>query len=76
MSIWTRLLQWATNAVQGCPDDADFLDTLAEVHFHLHHYDQAIQCETAALKLEPGDKIMSRQLKKFQAATTAPSTRP
>ena len=57
--------------VQGYPDNAAFMDTLAEANFHLHHFDQAIQWETAALKLQPGDKFMTGQLNKFQAATTA-----
>jgi len=60
-------LKQATNAVAALPDSAAFIDTLAEVNYHLGNYTKAAELETRALELNPGDDFMTGQLAKFKA---------
>ena len=46
-------LKLATDANAAAPDDAAIIDTLAEVNFHLGHFDEAVKLETRALELQP-----------------------
>jgi tetratricopeptide (TPR) repeat protein len=67
---------WATKALAEMPQNPAIMDTLAEVNFHLGNPQEAVRLETRALKLTPNDDFMTEQLRRFQAATTQPSTRP
>ena len=60
-------LQLATAAVEEQPDNASFLDTLAECHFRLGHRDEAIRLETRALELSPESQFMREQLDRFRS---------
>jgi tetratricopeptide (TPR) repeat protein len=60
-------LKLATDANAAAPDDAAIIDTLAEVNFHLGHFDEAVKLETRALELQPEDKFMTGQLARFKA---------
>ncbi len=60
-------MKLATAAVASNPDNSAMIDTLAEINFHLGHPDKAVELETKALQLEPGDKFMTGQLARFQA---------
>jgi tetratricopeptide (TPR) repeat protein len=61
-------LKLATAAVAALPDDAAVIDTLADVNFHLGQTDKAVELETKALQMDPGDAFMTGQLEKFKAA--------
>jgi tetratricopeptide (TPR) repeat protein len=58
----------AEAAVKAKPEEAAYLDTLAEVKFRLGKIDEAIALEEKALKHMPGDKFMTEQLERFRAA--------
>lgn len=63
----------AEAAVKAKPDEAAYLDTLAEVKFRLGKIEEAIKLEEQALQHLPGDKFMTEQLARFKAARkTAP----
>jgi tetratricopeptide (TPR) repeat protein len=61
-------LKLAEKAVSLEPDNAAFIDTLAEVTFRLGRAEEAAKLEARALELEPGDAFMSKQLERFKAA--------
>jgi tetratricopeptide (TPR) repeat protein len=60
-------LDLSNRAVAAVPDNPAFLDTNAEAHFRKGQAAEAARLESAALKLQPGDRFMERQLKRFQA---------
>jgi tetratricopeptide (TPR) repeat protein len=68
--------KWADQAVAAKPDNAAFLDTLAELNFKLGDADKAVELETHALTLEPGDTFMTAQLARFKGIATQPATMP
>ncbi|HEY7087717.1 MAG TPA: hypothetical protein VH518_06475 [Tepidisphaeraceae bacterium] len=70
-----RAMDLATKAVAAEPDNSAFLDTLAEVNFHLGHADQSSKLEARALELEPGDTFMTRQLERFTAAAATQNSK-
>ncbi len=49
------------------PDDPNIMDTVAEAYYAHAEYDQAIQWETRALKIDPQNEFFKSQLKKFKA---------
>ncbi len=53
-------------AVELDPDNAAYLDTLAEIHFRQNNPAEAVILEQKALRLRPGDPFMQRQLKRYQ----------
>lgn len=63
----TEALDLANRAVAAEPENAAFLDTLAEVHFRLGNAAEAVRLETRALELEPGDAFMTKQLERFKS---------
>lgn len=63
-----KYAQWATTAE---PYNAAYLDTLAEIHYMRGNPAQAAELEKKALLLDPGDRFMTRQLEKFEAAAKA-----
>jgi tetratricopeptide (TPR) repeat protein len=66
-----RLAQEATRAM---PDNAAFLDTLAEAHFQNGNYAEAARLEAKVVRARPEDRFLQEQLKRFQnAAATRPS---
>ena len=56
----------ATRALEISPENAAYLDTAAEAHFRTGNRQKAIELETRALKLRPGDEFMLQQLMRFQ----------
>ncbi len=70
-------LRLASRAVELEPDNAAYLDTLAEVHFARGEAARAVELEQQALRLRPGDPFMQRQLARFRAgAATRPAAQP
>ncbi len=70
-------LVWATQAVAKLPQDSAVIDTLADVNYRLGHAQKAVELESRALQLTPGDTFMEAQLTKFRAAAaTQPSSPP
>ena len=59
-------LELARKAVAARPENAAYLDTLAEVNFRLGKSEEAIKLEKKALELRPGDEFMLKQLKRFE----------
>jgi tetratricopeptide (TPR) repeat protein len=57
----------AEKAVALEPDNAAFIDTLAEAAFRLGKVQMAIDLEERALELRPGDAFMIEQLHRFRA---------
>jgi len=67
-----RLAEAATladQAVAAAPGNAAYLDTCAEAHFRLNDRARAVDLESKALKIKPGDSFMEGQLKRFQTKT-------
>lgn len=63
-----RALELAKRAVLLAPGRNDFMDTMAECHYHLGHYDEAIAIESDLVSKEPSNDIYWRQLQKFKEA--------
>ena len=64
----------AERALKLKPNEAAYLDTLAEIRFRLGSIKQAIDLETRASALEPKLPFMHEQLARFRkAATTRPN---
>ncbi|HTK83399.1 MAG TPA: DUF1028 domain-containing protein [Bacteroidota bacterium] len=61
-----RALDLAKRAVRLKPDDLNFLDTLAECHFHLGHFDEAIAIESQLVAKDPANDGFWKQLQKFK----------
>lgn len=61
-------LDLAEKATKLMPDNAAFLDTLAEAHFQLGHYEQAAKLEARVVNARPGDRFLRDQLERFQQA--------
>jgi tetratricopeptide (TPR) repeat protein len=73
----------AREAVEAQPDNAAFIDTLAEACFRDGKIDEAIAHERRALEIEPDNVFMREQIARFRAArggkratSTATETRP
>lgn len=67
-------VKWAERAVELKPDEAAYLDTLAETRFRSGRVKEAIELEERALLLQPEDEVfMTAQLARFRAAATQPS---
>lgn len=60
----------AKRAVAMEPDNAAYLDTLAEAEFRLGNVEEAIRLEERALELAPGMPFMLNQLERFRAGLT------
>jgi tetratricopeptide (TPR) repeat protein len=61
-------LALAKEASGAAPDNAAFMDTLAEAYFQNGQYDKAVEIEKKVVLLRPGDRFLERQLKRFEAA--------
>jgi uncharacterized Ntn-hydrolase superfamily protein len=64
----TEALLAAVRAHELAPEEANIMDTLAEVYYVLGAYDKAIYWEKEALKREPENEFFKEQLKKFRDA--------
>jgi tetratricopeptide (TPR) repeat protein len=60
-------LELAQKAVAARPENAAYLDTLAEVNFRLGKREEAVKLESKALELRPGDEFMLKQLERFKS---------
>lgn len=60
-------LALVTTCLKKSPDNSAFLDTAAEVHFHLGHVQQAIDLENRAIQLRPDTPFLREQLKRFES---------
>jgi uncharacterized Ntn-hydrolase superfamily protein len=63
-----RALEIAKRASKLAPSRADILDTMAECHFRLGHFDEAIAIESELVAREPGEDAYWKQLQKFKKA--------
>jgi hypothetical protein len=61
-------LKLALEATRAMPDNAAFLDTLAEAHFQNGHYAEAARLEARVVRARPTDRFLREQLKKFEQA--------
>jgi tetratricopeptide (TPR) repeat protein len=61
-------LQLAEAATKAMPDNAAFLDTLAEANFQLGKYKEAAKLEERVVRARPGDRFLQGQLKRFKKA--------
>jgi tetratricopeptide (TPR) repeat protein len=61
-------LKMALDATRAMPDNAAFLDTLAEAHYQLGHYDEAARLESRVVAARPTDHFLRAQLQKFTDA--------
>ena len=62
-------LRAAERAVELEPKNTGILDTLAEVHFRMGHADKAVEVESRALTIEPGNNYLTEQLHRFQTVS-------
>jgi tetratricopeptide (TPR) repeat protein len=58
--------QHAERAVELDPDNASYLDTLAEAYFQRGDRESALRHSRRAAELRPGDETLQRQLKRFE----------
>jgi len=58
--------QHAQRAVELDPDNASYVDTLAEVYFQRGDRESALRHSRRAAELRPGDETLQRQLKRFE----------
>ena len=66
-----RALELAKRAVKLAPDKLYIFDTMAECHFRLGHYDEAIAIEATLVTKDPSNDAYWRQLQKFKDAKQA-----
>jgi uncharacterized Ntn-hydrolase superfamily protein len=60
-------LEAAQRAVELEPKNAQILDTLAEVHYRSGNVAKAVEVETQALSITPGDEYLKGQIRRFQS---------
>jgi len=68
-----------SEAVAAEPDNAAYIDTLAEVNFRLGRLDEAVRLARRALELRPDDDFLQKQLRRFESAAKSerqPTIRP
>jgi len=63
-----RALDLAKRASKLAPNNLKFMDTLAECHFRLGHYDEAIAIETQLTVKDPSNDNYWKQLQRFRDA--------
>ncbi len=63
-----RALELAKRAAKLAPGNANILDTLAECHYQLGHFDEAIAIESELVSKDPANDMFWRQLQKFKDA--------
>ena len=60
-------VELAKKAVAAEPENAAFLDTLAEAQFRSGNPEEAVKLESKALEYRPNDEFMQKQLVRFKA---------
>gem|GEM_PF-4469996 len=60
-------LEAAQRAIRAEPTNYGYIDTAAEACYATGQYDRAVELETFALALRPGDQFLLKQLEKFKA---------
>lgn len=63
-----RALEMALEASTSEPEDANIMDTVAEILYRLDRTDEAVQWGTRALELDPGNTYLLDQLTRFQGS--------
>ncbi|MDI6767223.1 MAG: DUF1028 domain-containing protein [Bacteroidota bacterium] len=63
-----RALELSKRAVKLAPNKLDFLDTMAECHYRLGNYDEAIAIESELVGKDPSNEQYWKQLLKFKEA--------
>ena len=66
----SQALELAKRAVKLAPEKLSFLDTMAECHFRLGHYDEAIAIEAGLVTKDASNDEYWKQLQKFKEAKT------
>ena len=61
-------LKFAEQAVSHSPGRAEIWDTLAEVHFHLKNYREAVKAQERAVELDPDQSSFQERLEMMKAA--------
>jgi tetratricopeptide (TPR) repeat protein len=60
-------LEHSKKAVELAPDNAGYLDTLAEIHFQRGDKDKAVALQKRAIELDPKKPYFRKQLKRLEA---------
>ncbi|MBI5475197.1 MAG: DUF1028 domain-containing protein [Ignavibacteriales bacterium] len=63
-----QALELAKRAVRLLPSDLNILETLAECHYQLQHYDEAIAIQSELVAKDPSNDSFWKQLQKFKEA--------
>lgn len=63
-----RALELAKRAVALAPGKADYLNTMAECHYRLGHFDEAVAIEAELVNKNPTNDLYWKQLQKFKDA--------
>jgi uncharacterized Ntn-hydrolase superfamily protein len=63
-----RALEFALEAHELTPDDANVMDTVAEAYYAAGEFDEAVKWEKAALERDAENKFFREQLEKFEKA--------
>ena len=63
-----RARQWAERATELAPEEPNYLDTLAEVHFHQGNRDEAVRRSKRCLELAPRLETFHKQFERFSKA--------
>jgi tetratricopeptide (TPR) repeat protein len=69
-------LRLIEKALQHSPDNAAYLDTLAEVYFQRGDREKAIETSKRCIELDPSNDYYSQQLKRFQTEEPLSKRRP
>jgi len=64
-------LKLAQEATRAMPDNAAFVDTLAEAQFQNGNYAEAARLEARVVRARPTDRFLRGQLKRFEDAAAA-----
>jgi predicted Zn-dependent protease len=62
-----KALEHAQKAIELAPDNAGYLDTLAEVHFQRGDKDKAVALQKRVIELDPRKPYFRKQLKRLEA---------
>jgi uncharacterized Ntn-hydrolase superfamily protein len=64
-----RALSTALEAIDMEPEDANIMDTVAEILFRLNRFEEAVEWGTRALDLEPENTYLKEQLERFRTGS-------
>jgi uncharacterized Ntn-hydrolase superfamily protein len=63
-----QALELAKRAIKLSPERLDILNTLAECHYRMKHYEEAIAIGSELIKRDPSNEVYWKQLQKFREA--------